>query len=52
MLQALLQARVGILTVRNKVQEPRDKKDKDNIQGGPKGDDQHKDGGSEHFDRT
>ena len=37
---------------RNKVQEPRDKRDKDNIQDGPKGDDQHKDGGSEHFDRT
>ena len=35
-----------------KVQEPRDKREKDNIQDGPKGDDQHKDGGSEHFDRT
>ena len=37
---------------RNKVQEPRDKRDKDNIQDGPEGDDQHKDGGSKHFDRT
>ena len=30
----------------------RDKRDKDNIQDGPEKDDQHKDGGSEHFDRT
>ena len=37
---------------RNKMQEPRDKRDKDNIHDGPEGDDQHKDGGSEHFVRT
>ena len=37
---------------RKKVQEARDKRDKDNIQDGPEGDDRHKDGGSEHFDRT
>ena len=37
---------------RSKVQEPRDKRDEDNIQHGPEGDDQHKDGGSEQYDRT
>jgi len=41
-----------LATDRNKVQEPRDKRDGDNIQDGPKGDNQHKDSGSEHFNRT